>query len=420
MLAVQGDLIVCRNGDASMANESEEGGRMVRPAAMSELPVQHVPPGSVLKRMIAGLCLTALAGAGQALSLPERLVDPGDGWLDLSSHLLDHSGILPVPIIITEPALGYGLGVTGVYFDESISALNARSHGAGDRLMPPNIKALGAFKTENDSWGAFAGYFHTFGGDRVRLLGGGGTVSLNLDYYGPLGRGIGYQLEGSGLMQQISVRLGESDWLLGARYAFLKTDASFGLQRPTDVASWEYETRIGRLGMLLGYDSRDNILTPGRGQMLEAEAAMARPWLGSDSSFEQYAARWFGYLPIGEDVVLGLRADAQYASDGTPFYARPYVSLRGVPALRYQDQKTLVGETELRWDFHPRWSAIGFTGVGKAFGKKRDWDEADRVVNKGVGFRYLIARRLGLYAGVDVAWGPEDSAFYIQVGSAWR
>ena len=39
----------------------------------------------------------------------------------------------------------------------------------------------------------------------------------------------------------------------------------------------------------------------------------------------------------------------------------------------------------------------------------------------GVGFRYLVARKLGLGSGVDFAWGPGgDFAFYIQTGSAWR
>ena len=37
----------------------------------------------------------------------------------------------------------------------------------------------------------------------------------------------------------------------------------------------------------------------------------------------------------------------------------------------------------------------------------------------GAGFRYKIARLLGLQMGVDVARGPEDWAFYIVFGSAW-
>jgi len=40
--------------------------------------------------------------------------------------------------------------------------------------------------------------------------------------------------------------------------------------------------------------------------------------------------------------------------------------------------------------------------------------------NAGSGFRYLIARLLGLKMGVDVARGPEDWAFYVVVGSSWN
>jgi hypothetical protein len=36
----------------------------------------------------------------------------------------------------------------------------------------------------------------------------------------------------------------------------------------------------------------------------------------------------------------------------------------------------------------------------------------------GFGIRYLLARLFGLYTGLDIARGPEDWAFYIQVGSA--
>ena len=48
--------------------------------------------------------------------------------------------------------------------------------------------------------------------------------------------------------------------------------------------------------------------------------------------------------------------------------------------------------------------------------------EADRdVYSGGAGFRYLLARVLGLQAGLDFAWSSEgDHAFYIVVGNVWR
>ena len=42
------------------------------------------------------------------------------------------------------------------------------------------------------------------------------------------------------------------------------------------------------------------------------------------------------------------------------------------------------------------------------------------VVAGGVGVRYLLARKLGLHVGLDLARGPEDTAAYLQVGSAWQ
>jgi hypothetical protein len=77
-------------------------------------------------------------------------------------------------------------------------------------------------------------------------------------------------------------------------------------------------------------------------------------------------------------------------------------------------------ESELRWNFTSRWALVGFAGVGRAFGRFVDFDEAESIYTRGTGIRYLIASKLGLYAGVDVARGPEERAFYIQLGSAWR
>ena len=46
-----------------------------------------------------------------ANSLFEKFIDPTDGQFDTSGWLIDNKGFLPVPIIITEPAVGAGLGL---------------------------------------------------------------------------------------------------------------------------------------------------------------------------------------------------------------------------------------------------------------------------------------------------------------------
>jgi hypothetical protein len=62
--------------------------------------------------------LVVCVGASHA-QIPERFIDD-DGMLDLSEHLLENHGMLPVPIIITEPAVGYGGGLAGLFFDQPL------------------------------------------------------------------------------------------------------------------------------------------------------------------------------------------------------------------------------------------------------------------------------------------------------------
>jgi hypothetical protein len=47
------------------------------------------------------------------------------------------------------------------------------------------------------------------------------------------------------------------------------------------------------------------------------------------------------------------------------------------------------------------------------------FDNVQKVPTGGFGFRYEIARRYGIQMGLDVAFGPDNTAVYVQVGSAW-
>jgi hemolysin activation/secretion protein len=144
------------------------------------------------------------------------------------------------------------------------------------------------------------------------------------------------------------------------------------------------------------------------------------PGIGSDATYQTYRANAFGYAPLAKHFVVGGRVDMRAARGDVPFYQLPFIELRGIPAARYQDENAGVIEAEVRWNVTPRWALIGFLGAARAWGSRESFSNAGTVTAKGAGFRYLIARRLGLYVGVDVARGPEETAFYIQAGSAWR
>ena len=108
-----------------------------------------------------------------------------------------------------------------------------------------------------------------------------------------------------------------------------------------------------------------------------------------------------------------------FAKGDVPFFALPFINMRGIPALRYQGENVVTTEVEVRWQTTPRWGLIGFTGVDRVADSIDDLSSADSHWAGGGGIRYLIARKMGLHVGVDIARRPEQWAFYLQMGSAW-
>jgi hypothetical protein len=374
--------------------------------------------------LVAALLALALSATPPRSSAGwlDAFTDPDDGQFDMSEWLLDRRGFLPVPIIITEPAVGYGGGVAALFFRESIREASEKGKDAG-RYSPPDIYALGGALTENGTWLGFAGGMVQFANDQYRWRGRIARMSVNLDFYGPGGRlgPVGYNLDGWGSVQHGMMRLGQSDVWLVARWNYADLKNRFDFENLVGQFGPIVRTsRASSLGISLEVDTRDNFFTPSSGWTGSLEANFADPDLGSDTRFQTYRGYAFGYWPIGKSIVLGGRIDGRAAEGDVPFYILPFVDLRGVPAARLQDRRTGVIETEVRWNVTPRWAAIGFLGAGRAWGTFSDFSDGAGTVAKGFGFRYLIARRLGIYAGLDFAWSTQDRAFYIQVGNAWR
>jgi hypothetical protein len=161
------------------------------------------------------------------------------------------------------------------------------------------------------------------------------------------------------------------------------------------------------------------VFSPLRGFYAEASASLFGKAVGSQESFNKAALVTLSYLPLGQNLFFGLKAEGSVSSEDTPFYLKPYVGLRGVAAQRVQGKQIADAEAELRWQFWKRFSAVGFAGAGGAWSGAAGGDKNSSVVSGGGGFRYEIARKYGLHMGLDVGFGPDDPVLYVQFGSAW-
>jgi hypothetical protein len=348
-----------------------------------------------------------------------RFFDPEDGQLDVSDFLEHPRGFLPIPIVVTEPAVGYGAGVAGMF-------LRPRKEAGEEGWAFPDISVVGGFATENGTWGAFAGDSSRWLDGRLRTLAGGGTGQANLDFYG-LGSDRGefdqkvrYSLQFTAVLVQGSWQLApKSPWWLGLRYVYANVDP-----RLRDLPAFagladRVRVKVSAPTAIVEYDSRDNVFTPTRGVYAETSWLASREGLGSTDDFDRFQQIVTAWQPVRHDVTLGVRGDYAWSSSGTPFFLRPYVVLRGVPAVRYQGEQAASVELEARWQFYGRWSVVAFGGAGVAHTSRDNFSVTQNVGAGGVGFRYELARKFGLHAGIDVAQSRGTTAVYLQVGNAW-
>jgi hypothetical protein len=355
----------------------------------------------------------------QAGWLGDTFIDPADNCLDMSNWLLEKEGFLPVPVIITEPAVGYGGGLAAVYFHDKLGARKG---------TPPSVSVLVGAATENGTWLVGGGHLGIWADDNIRYSGGLGAGVIKMRYYGLPDRnghgkdnGVHFEMEALFLTQEIQFRLWGSPLFAGISYTFLDTDNKFRLspgEPVSELPGIKFDTRTAAVSLMLNYDSRNNIFSPSSGIAAEIKVMDFNDLWGSDQNFWRYSASVLNYTALGDRLVLGLRGDAELIDGDAPFYAYPYIDMRGIKAMQYQGDEILLGEVELRWELTPRWSLVGFGGAGKAY-NDAPREDSDIIYSRGLGIRYLIASKLGLQFGLDVAKGPDDTSIYIQFGSAW-
>src|SRR5688572_2695229 len=359
------------------------------------------------------------ADDGGAVSPPSKFRDPDDGRFDVSGFLDTAYGFVPLLIPITEPAVGYGAVGAAVF-------IHGDPPGPDEQFVRPTMSAVGALRTKNGTRGWFGGNLGTWQNGRLRTIAALGDVDLNLEFFGVGGDsvpddGLGYSVKGQGGVLGGNYRLADTQLWIGVRYASVDTEVT--LEAPLidlpDVPPADYGLRLAALTPSLTLDRRDNFFTPTRGVYVDLSVPLYRESYGGDRDFETANLTAMYFRPLGEAFYFSVRGSAKDSSDGTPFYLRPHVALRGVQALQYQGEQAAELEAELRWQLGPRYSVVGFAGTGEARSSIGASERSENVTAGGAGFRYLIARRYGMQMGIDVADGPDDTVLYVVFGNAW-
>jgi hypothetical protein len=366
-------------------------------------------------------CYMAAAQGKHQPSLRDSL-----GKFDLSDYIIEAHGLVPVPVIITEPALGgFGVAVAPVFIERQPPYVDSV---AGQRLVTPVAPdvtgGIGAY-TLNGTFLVGAFRAGTLVRSRIKYFIGTGYANINIAFYKTFDR-IGekelqFNVKTFPVSFQAMKRIGYSHWYAGLKYQFSKTRLRYeGNDTLTEeVKPLETDKIVSQLGAIVELDNRDNIFTPDKGMKLHFDGIRSDNIFGSDYDFWRLDYYMYGYWPFSQNWIGGLRIDGAQTIGDVPFYLQPHINMRGIPAERYQGNAVVLTEAELRWDIVQRWSAVAFSGLGKAFDEWSDFGSADWITTWGAGFRYLLAKKFKLRMGLDIAHGAGSFAYYIIFGSNW-
>jgi len=343
-----------RNPGAPGRQTRVEGGpvRCYHPGpAPPPYPGTRIPAICLPRLLYPALLVTGMffsPGQILAVSFFDQFIDPKDGKLDTSQWLAGRTGFLPIPIVVSDPAVGYGAGLALAFFHDSGNKARAGGDSNARLHLPPSISFVAGAQTDNGSWLAGAGHIASWKKDSIRYTGLLGYGDLNLEYYGvrprliPGNRSLSFDIQGTFLYQQLLFRIGDSDVFLGGRYSFLSADVGFNTAGPVPgVPRRQFESNTGGLGVVLRYDSRDNILSPDRGVFAKFEPMFFNEAFGGDYDYTKTKLSAISHWPVS-DVVFGVRLEGEFANGDAPFYDVPYINMRGIPALRYQGDDVYV------------------------------------------------------------------------------
>jgi hypothetical protein len=366
--------------------------------------------------------------AEKTIEAKQDAAAPQDGKKPKKQKDPNRGRILPIPIFITEPAVGDGLGLVIAYFHRkketpegtTIASPGSIGELSREQAPPPTVTGIFGAYTSNETKAGGIGHMNSFRDDHIRFTALAAYADVNSTFY-LLDQPFKFNLDGFLAYQETRVRIKDSRWFWGIGLSYLDANTSFRVDLPEDAPIDLFGVDIKNVGLSgkLAWDSRDNTSMPNSGQFIDLSLWRYDEALGGDYDYWNAKLKLLSFHQLHEKFVLGVRFEYSAVDGQVPFFGVPWVSLRGIPAMRYQGDQVAVAEIEGRYNFSHKWAMVGFTGIGKVNSYIPIFDTQQDIYNFGLGGRYKIFDAQNVWVGVDIAKGPEDYAWYIQVGQAW-
>lgn len=173
-------------------------------------------------------------------------------------------------------------------------------------------------------------------------------------------------------------------------------------------------------GLVIEFDTRDNIFYPGHGALHNLSAGVYRDWLGSDYEYETYQLDLRKYTPVSDNTLVALQFHVNTVHGQIPFdeYAT-LKNMRGIERARYRDFNSFSFRAEYRFPISGRWIGAGFASTGDVLENAGEWRPVSQKTAGGVGIRYMLNKEEKINFRFDLGFSEDGGKVYFRLMEAF-
>jgi outer membrane protein assembly factor BamA len=176
-------------------------------------------------------------------------------------------------------------------------------------------------------------------------------------------------------------------------------------------------------GISLDWDTRDAVLYPRKGVLIQTSADGYISLAGGDLSYTSVKLDVRRYMAVGAHAVLAVQAYLHATAGDVPFHRLALLGgetlVRGYYKGRFRDKGLLALQAEYRVLLTKRIGVVGFAGLADIFPGFGDFRFEKLKYSLGSGLRYMINTRDGTNVRLDMAWGRATFGLYLTAREAF-
>lgn len=176
------------------------------------------------------------------------------------------------------------------------------------------------------------------------------------------------------------------------------------------------------INLLANYDTRDSVLSPSSGRLVELNSQWYSKTFGSETDFNVQSLLYSEYLSVGEGGdVLAWQVHGRFTQGDVPWDQLSLLGggglLRGYNSGRYRDEQMLLAQVEYRLNLPGRHGMVFWGGAGGLAERVDQLSMDELLPTAGIGYRFSVKPKVNLR--LDMGFGNGDSGFYFNVNEAF-